>query len=76
MKGNGKTIKRNLAMKRYKVEYIMDSFRMIKETEKVNFFGIMANIIKANGKMGKNKEMDYGKQKREIVIQVSGEMEK
>ena len=61
-------MKKNLAMKRYKVVYIMDNFLLIKDMARVNFFGIMVNIIKENGKMGISTEVDYGKLKKGIAI--------
>ena len=49
---------------------------MIRDKEKGSSSGIMANIIKDNGKMDKSTEMDYGNQKKGIAIQECGEMAK
>lgn len=43
-----------------KLENIKDNLKKIKGQEKVNFFGVMANITQVNGKIIKSMGVDIG----------------
>ena len=68
IKVNGKIISKHLGLKKDKVESTKGRLLEIGEKEKASFSGIMGSITKDNGKMELNKVMDYGNQKKVIVI--------
>jgi hypothetical protein len=61
------TIQKLEEFKSFSMANIKGNLKMGKDVAKANFFGIMANIMKGNGKMEKNMEVDIGNQIKEKV---------
>jgi transcriptional/translational regulatory protein YebC/TACO1 len=72
----GKIIKKLKASKKFNMANTTANFKMVKDVEKANSFGITENIIKENGKMAKSMAVDIGDQVKEKVILESGIMGK
>lgn len=76
LKGVGEMNKRYQVIKLQEVAILEVSFIKIKDMEKVNTTGIMANLILVIGGMGKRKGPEFGNQAKEIAMLGNGNKER
>lgn len=63
-------------MNELSMEFMLAIFETIKRKEKESLNGPMANVMKENGLLEKDMELDCGSLPKEIAIWESGNMEK
>lgn len=60
--------------KKERMEFIKDSFQMIKDMEPVNSYGITDKYLMENGEMVKRMDMVFGNLQRVIIIKDNGKI--
>ena len=65
-------IRKSRAIRKIKLEGIMEDSKKEKDMAMVSFIGLMGKSLRENGKMVRNKVMVYGLLLREILMTASG----
>lgn len=72
MRASIKIIYECMEVKKIEMESTLDNLSRVRDTAKVNLYGLMAKSLRVNGKMVKRMVMVYGDLPKEIITKVSG----